>query len=63
MGLGFLACGHLEGESSQELGVHGWEHLWNLQVGAPEMSLADNGEFVMKLQQKQVKAKDFRREW
>lgn len=63
MGFGFLACEHLEGVSFPGAGVHGWEHLWNLQAGAPEMPLADSGEFVMELQQKQVKAKEFRREW
>lgn len=35
----------------------------SLQVGAPGMPLADNGEFVMELQQKQMKGKDLRREW
>lgn len=34
----------------------------NLHVRAPGIPLADNGEFVMELQQKQVKAKDFRGE-
>lgn len=43
--------------------MHSQEHLWNLQAGSPKMSLADNGEIVMKLQQKQMKAKDFREEW